>query len=97
MDNIIHVQISADPLLKVQYGDSRGAALATGRDIPPVSGNIIWARQIERQLDTYLRRVEDVLGKGWQDHAEGQKLKEDGDSFRQQLDAKPAFDAWVAR
>ena len=82
---------------KVQYGDSRGSALSVGRDIPPVSGSIIWARQIERQLETYLRRVEDVLGKGWQDHAEGQKLKEDGDAFRGQLDAKPAFEDWVQR
>ena len=50
---------------KVQYADSRAAVLSLGRDIPPVSGSIIWARQIERQLETYLRRVEDVLGKGW--------------------------------
>ena len=68
-----------------------------GRDIPPVSGSIIWARQIERQLETYLRRVEDVLGKGWQDHVEGQKLKEDGDAFKSQLDTKIVFDAWVSR
>lgn len=32
------------------------------RDLPPVSGSIIWARQIDRQLTAYLRRVEDVLG-----------------------------------
>ena len=51
---------------KVQYQDSRASVLSLGRDIPPVSGSIIWARQIERQLETYLRRVEDVLGKGWQ-------------------------------
>ena len=49
---------------KVQYQDSRAAVLSLGRDIPPVSGSIIWAKQIERQLETYLRRVEDVLGKG---------------------------------
>lgn len=33
------------------------------RDLPPVSGSIIWAKQIDRQLTAYLRRVEDVLGK----------------------------------
>jgi len=37
------------------------------RDIPPIAGAITWARQIERQLQTYMKRVEDVLGKGW-DH-----------------------------
>ena len=52
------------------------------RDFPPVSGSIIWARQIERQLTAYMHRVEDVLGKGWENHVEGQKLKADGDSFR---------------
>ena len=52
------------------------------RDFPPVSGSIIWARQIERQLTAYMHRVEDVLGKGWETHVEGQKLKADGDSFR---------------
>ena len=36
-------------------------------DIPPIAGAITWARQIERQLQTYMKCVEDVLGKGW-DH-----------------------------
>jgi dynein heavy chain 1 len=26
------------------------------RDIPPLAGTIIWAKQIERQLDTYMER-----------------------------------------
>ena len=30
------------------------------RDLPPIAGAIIWARQIERQLLTYMKRVEDV-------------------------------------
>lgn len=55
------------------------------RDLPPVSGAIIWARQIERQLSTYMQRVEDVLGKSWESDAEGQKLKAEGDQFRQKL------------
>ena len=41
--------------------------------------------QIDRQLQTYLQRVEAVLGKDWEKHVEGQKLKQDGDSFRQKL------------
>ena len=32
-----------------------------------------------------MKRVEDVLGKGWENHVEGQKLKADGDSFRMKL------------
>lgn len=34
---------------------------------------------------------------GWQDHVEGQKLKEDGDAFKSQLDTKTVFDNWVSR
>ncbi len=64
------------------------------RDLPPVSGSIIWARQIERQLNAYMRRVEDVLGKGWENHVEGQKLKADGDSFRLKLNTQELFDDW---
>ena len=73
------------------------------RDLPPVSGSIIWAKQvrkpsdllnyplfaqIDRQLTAYMRRVEDVLGKGWANHVEGQKLKADGDSFRAKLNTQ---------
>ncbi|KMU78781.1 dynein heavy chain [Coccidioides immitis RMSCC 3703] len=36
---------------KQQYGHSEAHAMAQLRDLPPVSGAIIWARQIERQLD----------------------------------------------
>ena len=42
----------------------------------------------------YLRRVEDVLGKGWESHVEGQKLKADGDSFRNKLNTQELFDEW---
>ncbi|KIJ90588.1 hypothetical protein K443DRAFT_15094 [Laccaria amethystina LaAM-08-1] len=35
------------------------------RDLPPMAGAIIYARQIERHLHTYMKHVEDVLGKGW--------------------------------
>jgi len=34
------------------------------RDIPPVAGSIIWAKQIKRQLNKYMSSVEAVLGKG---------------------------------
>lgn len=67
------------------------------RDLPPVSGSIIWAKQIDRQLSAYLRRVEDVLGKGWENHVEGAKLKADGDSFRLKLDTQELFDDWARK
>lgn len=65
------------------------------RDLPPVSGAIIWARQLENQLNTYIQRVEDVLGKQWEMDIEGKKLKEDGDSFRRKLNTDQIFEKWI--
>lgn len=65
------------------------------RDLPPISGAIIWARQIDRQLQTYMKRVEDVLGKGWELYAEGQKLQSESAAFRKKLDTRPVYDAWL--
>ena len=67
---------------KIQYPQSKAFKMSGVRDLPPVAGSIIWARQIDRQLSAYMRRVEDVLGRGWENHVDGQKLKADGDSFR---------------
>ena len=50
--------------------------------------------QITYQLSTYLQRVEAVLGKGWENHVEGQKLKADGDAFIQKLNTQPLFEEW---
>ncbi|XP_074643936.1 cytoplasmic dynein 1 heavy chain 1-like isoform X2 [Tubulanus polymorphus] len=79
---------------KVQYAHSKACRMSRVRDLPPVSGSIIWARQIERQLNAYMRRVEDVLGKSWEQHLEGQKLKADGDSFKLKLNTQDVFEDW---
>ncbi len=79
---------------KGQYIHSKAYRLSKVRDIPPVAGSIIWAKQIERQLNLYMRRVEAVLGKGWETHVDGQKLKADGDSFRLKLNTQEVYDDW---
>jgi hypothetical protein len=58
---------------KAQYIPSKSYRMSKIRDIPPVASSIIWAKQIERQLNMFLGRVEDVLGKGWETHVDGQK------------------------
>ncbi|XP_029806677.1 cytoplasmic dynein 1 heavy chain 1 [Suricata suricatta] len=82
---------------KVQYPQSQACKMSHVRDLPPVSGSIIWAKQIDRQLSAYMKRVEDVLGKGWENHVEGQKLKQDGDSFRMKLNTQEIFDDWARK
>lgn len=82
---------------KVQYPQSKSCRLSVVRDLPPVAGSIIWARQIDNQLTMYLKRVEDVLGKGWESHIDGQKLKADGDSFRAKLSTTEVFQEWARK
>ncbi|KAI9448759.1 cytoplasmic dynein heavy chain 1 [Russula earlei] len=80
---------------KTQYRYSEAYHMSQMRDLPPIAGAIIWARQIERQLLTYMKRVEDVLGKGWELYAEGQKLQSESAAFRRKLDTRPVFEAWL--
>lgn len=80
---------------KVQYPQSKACKMSRVYDIPLVSGSIIWARQIERKLSVYMKRVEDILGKGWENHIEGQKLKSDAESFRLKLNTQAIFDEWT--
>ncbi|RKO87762.1 dynein heavy chain, N-terminal region 1-domain-containing protein, partial [Blyttiomyces helicus] len=80
---------------KVHYRKSEAFHMSYLRDVPPVSGAIVWARQIERQLGLYMRRVEDVLGKGWELYTEGQKLQSESNSFRMKLDTAPIFKSWL--
>lgn len=42
-----------------------------------------------------MKRVEDVLGKGWELYAEGQKLQQESLAFRKKLDTKLVFEAWM--
>ena len=78
-----------------QYGQSEAHAMAQLHDLPPISGAIIRARQIERQLNGYMSKVGDILGPKWMQHTDGQKLSVLGEGFRRKLDTKPIFDDWL--
>ena len=78
-----------------QYGQSEAHGMAQLHDLPPISGAIIRARQIERQLNSYLSKVEDILGPKWKEHTDGQRLFNLGEGFRRKLDTKPIFDDWL--
>ena len=95
IENVKHDITSLHERFKQQYGHSEAHAMAQLRDLPPVSGAIIWARQIERQLDGYMKKVEDVLGKDWTLHIEGQKLYAESTMFRKKLDTRPVFESWL--
>lgn len=79
-----------------QYANSEASEMAKLRDIPTVSGTIMWIRQIEYQLNTYLKRIEDILGKGWQSYADGQKLYVESQTFRKKLDTTTVYETWLS-
>ncbi|KAI9731342.1 MAG: hypothetical protein M1834_005245 [Cirrosporium novae-zelandiae] len=95
IDNVKRDIAGLHERFKQQYGHSESHAMAQLRDLPPVSGAIIWARQIERQLDGYMKKVEDVLGAEWALHAEGLKLQAESNLFRKKLDTRPVFESWL--
>lgn len=80
---------------RLRYEDSLERSTADLRDIPPLSGTIIWARQIENQLLTLMKRLEDVLGVGWEDHFEGKQLKEVCDELHSYLDTDQLYKDWL--
>ncbi|KAG9288876.1 hypothetical protein G9A89_001252 [Geosiphon pyriformis] len=79
----------------MQYRESQASHMTQLRDLPAISGAMIWARQIERQLQTYMKRVEDVLGKGWESYAEGEKLQNTSNTFKKKLDTRPIYEMWL--
>ena len=79
---------------KFRYEDSQERATAQLRGIPPLSGRIVWARQIENQLSTLMKRMEDVLGAGWEEHFEGKQLKEVCEELRGYLDPERLYKVW---
>ncbi|CAF1453141.1 unnamed protein product, partial [Rotaria magnacalcarata] len=98
---IQRVKIDIDKLhekFKAKYSASKAMKMSRITvDIPITTGSIIWARQIEKQLVRYLKRVEDVLGAGWEKHVDGQRLKFEGDSFKQRLNTGPIFEDWLEK
>jgi dynein heavy chain 1 len=98
---IQRVKIDIDQLhekFKAKYSASKAMKMSRITvDIPVTTGSIIWAKQIEKQLFRYLKRVEDVLGSGWEQHVDGQRLKFEGDSFKQRLNTGPIFEDWLEK
>ena len=95
LDHVKHDISDLHERFKQQYGHSEAHAMAQLRDLPPIAGAIIWARQIERQLDGYMQKVENVLGQEWALQTEGQKLEAESTMFRKKLDTRPIFESWL--
>ncbi|CAJ0587193.1 unnamed protein product, partial [Mesorhabditis spiculigera] len=91
-ENIAELQ----EIFATKYNDNyRHEQLTKRLDIQPLSCRIIFVKNIENKLNDSMKKVEDVLGKGWEGHVDGQQLKKESDMFRQRLNIQPMYDDWV--
>ena len=79
----------------LKYESSSAARLSKIKGIPPVSGKILWAKQMERQVHALMERCSQVLGPNWGAQLEGRQLRKSGDELLAKLDAKAFFRNWV--
>ena len=96
LDNVKSDISTLHERFKQQYGGSETQMMAQLRDIPPVAGSILWVRQIESQLDGYMKKVEAVLGQQWSLHTDGEKLQAESEMFRKKLTTRPIYEAWLS-
>jgi dynein heavy chain 1 len=80
--------------LFLKFTKSHSRDLTLIRDIPSVSGSIIWARSVELKLDGYMKNVGYVLGSGWEEYIQGQNLLQESLSFKRKLSTTQIFDKW---
>ncbi|EPY50395.1 dynein heavy chain Dhc1 [Schizosaccharomyces cryophilus OY26] len=65
------------------------------RDIPPVSGAIMWSSQVTRRLQKYFTQLDVILGNDWATYNEGSKLKSDAQSLQKNLDPLTIYKTWL--
>ena len=79
-----------------KYESSPASTIASIRGIPPISGKIMWAKQMERQVHTLMKRMSDVLGREWGQQLEGRQLRRSCDELLSKLDSRAYFRNWVS-
>lgn len=79
----------------LKYEASAAARISRLRGIPPIAGKILWAKQMERQVNTLMERMGNVLGPQWGQQLEGRQLRKSGDELLAKLDARSFFNNWV--
>ncbi|ODV98401.1 hypothetical protein PACTADRAFT_20118, partial [Pachysolen tannophilus NRRL Y-2460] len=65
------------------------------RDLPPVTSMIIWAKQVEKNLNFFSDKLQLVLGDDWKQYPEGQKLYAELSVFKNKLDVQPLYESWL--
>ena len=94
LDNIEREVKELQSRYRQKYENIPASTLTQLRDIPQVSGQVIWCRQLKRQLDQHVRRLEAVLGPQWNLRMNGKDLAERIQSFATRLDPLQLVRNW---
>jgi dynein heavy chain 1 len=79
----------------IEYPNTPNSKMSAVRDIPPISGQIVWAMQIEHQVKGLLNRVESVFGKDWDKSPEGEQLRKTGDELVRRINTESIYNNWL--
>lgn len=74
-------------VLQSKFRNGNHEVAPAARDLPPAASHIVWLKQFEYRVQSCLKRMEDVLGKQWDETSQGQKLKADSEAFLKQLNS----------
>ncbi|EPX73119.1 dynein heavy chain Dhc1 [Schizosaccharomyces octosporus yFS286] len=66
------------------------------RDIPPVSGAIMWSSQVTRRLQKYCSQLDVILGDDLTTYNEGTRLKSEAQSLQKRLDPLVIYKSWLS-
>lgn len=69
----------------MKYNSSEVCKMYKVVNFPSLSGLLTWYIQLERKLNTYLGRIQDVLGAGWEKHVAGKQLRQQIDPIANHL------------
>ena len=88
--DIMHLQEK----FRSTYSRTEACHMAHVRDFPQVSGAMMWAKQIDRRLETYQKNIQKVLGDDWEKQNHGRVLKDIIDAFKSKLDTNGIYEKW---
>ncbi|CEF66963.1 Dynein heavy chain, cytoplasmic [Strongyloides ratti] len=85
--------------LKHRYGsklaEQRATFIAMTMYLPTCAAKILWVRQIDRQIQMLMKKVENVLGQSADNHTGGKTLKTECQNFRQLLNCEEIFNEYI--
>uniref|UniRef100_A0AC35TT30 DHC_N1 domain-containing protein n=1 Tax=Rhabditophanes sp. KR3021 TaxID=114890 RepID=A0AC35TT30_9BILA len=75
--------------------ENKAFYVASTMDFPTYTSKILWVRQIDRQIQILMKKVENVLGTFAESHHGGKQLKAECQSLRNALSPTDLFDEWI--